>query len=201
MTQPQHKFQKILSNFGHLWIFGQKTGFCSREVMHRVRPFRLGSPFQEKFSFLDFSCKNILTQKRSRNFTKFWASRRSKNKQKMTFYHLFDTQEAVLGDCNFGGVNGHQIPKFNLGWKLDIPSFPTSLRSPHWDTWKCLKSYSKCARPLENQRTTSWEIFTEIVPTAQQNTVLTRFDFLEWILILLDVNDVILWCFDTFYLF
>lgn len=29
-------------------------------------------------------------------------------------------------------------------------------------------------------------------PTAQQNVVVTRFDFLEWILILLDVNDVVL---------
>jgi len=110
----------------------------------------------------------------------------------MTFCHLFDTQEAVLGDCNFGGANGHQIQKFHLGWKVDIQTFPTSPLLPHLDTWKCLKSCSKGARPVQNQCATRWAIFTEIVPTAQQNAVLTRFDFLEWILILLDVNDVIL---------
>ena len=126
------------TNFKNIWaflviceFFGQKTCFLHQEVAHHARPFRLGGPFQEKFAFLDLSCKNTLAQWRSRNFTKFWASRRSKNKQKMTFCHLFDTQEAVLGDFNFGGENGHQIQKFHLGWKLDIQTFPTSPLLPH----------------------------------------------------------------------
>ena len=52
----------------------------------------------------------------------------------MTFCDIFDTQKAVLGDFNFGGVHDHQIPKFHLGWKLDSQTFPTSLLLPHLDT-------------------------------------------------------------------
>ena len=68
----------------------------------------------------------------------------------MTFCHFLDTQEAVLGDCNFGVDNGHQIEKFHLGWKLDINTFPTSLLLPHLDAGKCLKSWLKGALCVEN---------------------------------------------------
>ena len=68
----------------------------------------------------------------------------------MTFCHFLDTQEVVLGDCNFGGANGHQIEKLHLGWKVDIPTFPTSLLLPHLDAWKCLKSWLKSALRVEN---------------------------------------------------
>ena len=78
----------------------------------------------------------------------FWASRKSKNKQKMTFCHIFETQKAVLGDCNFGGTNDHQIQKFQLGWKVDSQNFPTSLLLLNLDTWKCPKSGPKGARPV-----------------------------------------------------
>ena len=68
----------------------------------------------------------------------------------MTFYHFFDTQEAVLGDCNFRGENGDQIQKFHLGWKVDIQSFPTSPLLPHVDVAKFLKSWLKGAPRVEN---------------------------------------------------
>ena len=71
-----------------------------------------------------------------------------KTSKKMTFCLIFDTQKAVLGDCNFGGANDHQIQKFHLGWKVDIQTFPTSPLLPHLDTWKCLKSALKGARPI-----------------------------------------------------
>ena len=112
---PNPNFKKFGENFVNCEFFVPNTGFLHQQVAHHARPFRLGGPFQEKFAFLDFSCKNTLSQQIPRNFTKFWASGRSKNKQKMTFCHLFDTQEAVLGDGNFGGANGHQIQKFYLG--------------------------------------------------------------------------------------
>jgi len=79
----------------------------------------------------------------------------------MTFCHFFDTQEAVLGDCNFGGENGHQIHKFHLGWKVDIQTFPTSPILPHLDTGKCLKIWPKGALRVENQGATHQAIFTE----------------------------------------
>jgi len=94
----------------------------------------LATPFWENSAFMDFSWKVTHAQPLPRNFIKFWASRKSKNKQKMTFCLIFDTQKAVLGDCNFGGANDHQIQKFHLGWKLDIHTFPTSPLLPHLDT-------------------------------------------------------------------
>ncbi|MCY6524785.1 hypothetical protein, partial [Actinobacillus pleuropneumoniae] len=60
------------------------------------------------------------------------------------------TQGAVLGDCNFGAANDHQIEKYHLGWKVDIQTFPTSLLLPHLDAGKCLKSWLKGALRVEN---------------------------------------------------
>lgn len=102
---------------------------------------------------------------------KFWASRKSKNKQKMTFCHIFDTQKAVLGDCNFGGANDHQIQKFELGWKVDIQIFPKRLLLPHLDTYKCPKSALKGARPVQEWRATHQANYSEFQFTAQQNVV------------------------------
>ena len=108
----------------------------------------------------------------------------------MTFCHIFDTQKAVLGDCNFGGENDNQIQKFQLGWKLDSQTFPTSLFLLHLDTWKCPKSGPKGARPVKKWRATHQANCSGFQPTAQQNAVLTVFDFLEAIFILLVLNDV-----------
>ena len=51
------------------------------------------------------------------------------------------------------------------------------------------------------RRATHQAICSGIQPTAQQNAVLTRFDFLELILILLVVNDVIYDTLTLMYLF
>ena len=150
-------FKKFGEIFVNCEFFVPHTGFCSQHVARHARPSRWATPFQENSAFLDFSCKDTLSQQFPRNFTKFWASRKSKNKQKMTFCHLFDTQEAVLGDCNFGGANDHQIQKFHLGWKVDIQTFPTSPLLPHLDTWKYLKISSKVARPVQKEGATRWE--------------------------------------------
>ena len=117
---------------------------------------------------------------------KFWASRKSKNKQKMTFCHIFELQKAVLGDCNFGEANDHQIQKFQSGWKVYSKTFPTSLLLLNWDTGKCPKYGPKGARPVRQRRATRQENCSGFQPTTQQNTVLTVFDFLELIFILLD---------------
>ena len=131
---PSPNFKKFGENFVNCEFFVPHIGFLPQRVAHSARPFRWEGPFQEKFTFLDFSGQNTLAQQVPRNFTKFWASRRSKNKQKMTFCHLFDTQEEILGDRHFGGANGHQIQKFHLGWKLYIQTFPTIPMLPHLDT-------------------------------------------------------------------
>ena len=117
---PSPNFKKFGENFVNCEFFVPKTSFLHQWVTRRARPFHWATPFWENSEFLDFSFKDTLSQPFPRNFTKFWASRKSKNKQKMTFCHIFDIQEAVLGDCNFGGANDHQIPKFHLGWKVDI---------------------------------------------------------------------------------
>ena len=87
----------------------------------------------------------------------------------MTFCHIFDTQEAVLGDCNFGGANDNQIQKFHLGWKVDIQTFPTSPLLPQLDTWNCLKSSSKGARPIR-------QFSQDFIYSSGIRPVLTSFD-------------------------
>ena len=86
----------------------------------------------------------------------------------MTFCHFFDTQEAVLGDCNFGGANGHQIQKFHLGWKVDIQKFPKSPLLPHLDAEKCPKSGLKGMLHVENWRATHQDIFSSFHLPAQE---------------------------------
>ena len=68
----------------------------------------------------------------------------------MTFCHFLDTQEVVLGDCNFGGANDYQIEKFHLGWRVDIQNFPESPLVPHLNAGKCLKKWPE-------RRATRWE--------------------------------------------
>lgn len=88
--------------------------------------------------------------------------------QKMTFCHFLDTQGAVLGDCNFGGENDHQIEKFHLGWKVDIHKFPTILLLPHLDAGKFLKSGLKGALRVEIRRATHQDIFHILHLLAQE---------------------------------
>jgi len=60
-----------------------------------------------------------------------------------------DTQEAVLGECTFGGANGHQIGKIHLGWEVDIQGFPTSQPELSLDVGKCFKISLKGALRVE----------------------------------------------------
>ena len=57
-----------------------------------------------------------------------------------------------MGECTFGGENGHQIGKFHLGWKLDIQTFPTSYCDLNLDTGKCPESRWKGARRIGLRR-------------------------------------------------
>ena len=86
----------------------------------------------------------------------------------MTFCHFFETQKAVLGDCNFGGANDHQIQKFQLGWNVDSQTFPKILLLLHLDTWKCPKSGPKDKRPVRQRYETRWAVFTGNSSTAQE---------------------------------
>ena len=105
-----------------------------------------GNSILGKLSIFGFFMKSYTCSAIAKKFYQVLGLQKVKKKQKMTFCHIFDTQKAVLGDCNFGGENDHQIQKFHLGWKVDIQNFPTSPLLPHLDTWKCLKSCSqRCA--------------------------------------------------------
>ena len=144
IAQISRNLEKILSFVNFL---------CNLQVFpingsNPPRPFIMATPFDQNSAFPDFSWKFTYAHPLPRDFVKFWASRKSKNKQKMTFCHIFETQKAVWGDCNFGVENDHQIQKFQLGWKVDSENFPTSLLLPNLDTWKCPKISLKGARPI-----------------------------------------------------
>jgi len=55
------------------------------------------------------------------------------------------TQEAILGECTFGGANGHQIGKFHLGWKVDRQGFLERQPKLNLDFRNCLKISRKVA--------------------------------------------------------
>jgi len=54
-----------------------------------------------------------------RSLGKFSVLRRSKTPKKLPLCPYFDTEDAVLGDCNLGQANDIQIENFHLGWKVD----------------------------------------------------------------------------------
>jgi len=97
--------------------------------------------------------------------------------QKMTFCHFLDTQEAVLGDCIFGGENWHQIEKFHLGWRVDIQTFPTSPLVPHLDARKFPKSGLKGALRVEKWRATHQGNLPVFHLQLRKTQHLTSFDF------------------------
>jgi len=68
--------------------------------------------------------------------------------QNLTFYPFFELQKPVLGELSFDRANDLQIQKFQLGWKVDSQTFPTSYFAPDLDTGKALKQSCECARPV-----------------------------------------------------
>jgi len=61
------------------------------------------------------------------------------------------TQEAVLGELTFGGVNGGQMEKFHLSWKVDRHKFTISKLGANLELRKAYKSGSKQVLHIENQ--------------------------------------------------
>jgi len=51
----------------------------------------------------------------------------------------------VLGEWTFGGVNGGQIEKFHLGWKVDRQAVPKTTPIAHLDIGTASKSGPKQA--------------------------------------------------------
>ena len=94
-----------------------------------------------------------------RILTSFGFPKGSKTPQKWPFCHFLDTQEAVLGDLIFGGVNGKKIHKLHLGWKVDRQSFPTSYPALNLDSGKALKINLKVARHIEISGAAHWEFW------------------------------------------
>ena len=133
--------------------------------MRRVIP---APPFDKKTEFPDFSCKVTYAHGWTWHFMKFWASRKSKNMQNLTFCHFFELQKSVLGELRFDRANEFQIQKFQLGWKLDSQTFPTSLLLPNLATYKCPKYGSKGALHVRQGGATCWAVFTGNSSTAQE---------------------------------
>jgi len=84
-----------------------------------------------------------------RSLGQFWVLRRSKTPKKWPLCPYFDTQEAVLGDCSFGGTNRHQIQTFHLSRKVDRHGFSTSTLGLNLDFGKGFKTSSKVARHIQ----------------------------------------------------
>jgi len=70
----------------------------------------------------------------------------------------FGTFWPVLGDLIFDRSNQLQIEKFQLGWKVDSNTFPTSYPAPDSDTGKASKKPPAKARPV-GRCATRWEPF------------------------------------------
>ena len=93
----------------------------------------------------------------------------------MTFRPFLDTQEEVLGECIFGGENGYEIKKFHLGWKVDIPKFPTSQPELNFDAMKCPKSGLKGVLGVEIWRTTHQGIFQFFISSSGKRNQFYQF--------------------------
>ena len=122
----------------------------------------------------------------------FWASRRSKYMKNLTFCHFFELQKAVLGELVFDRANELQIQKFQLSWKVDSQTFPTSPLLLNLATCKYLKQSCECARPVKQGGATSQAVFCQIALYSPENADLTQFDFLGWKMIIFDVIIVTL---------
>ena len=72
--------------------------------------------------------------------TSFGPPKGPKTPKKFPLRHFLATQEAILGDCNFGGENGLQIKKFKLFHNLDSQEFIMSYLVPNLDLGKPSKS-------------------------------------------------------------
>ena len=132
----------------------------------------------ENFAFLEFSCKNTLAYGWVSDFMEIWASKGSKCMQILTFCPFFEFQKVVLGDLIFEGSNQLQIQKFQLGWKLDFQTFPTSYPAPNLDFGKALKQSFKKVRPVKLRGATTQANLPVFDQFGQQSTVFTLVDYL-----------------------
>ena len=117
----------------------------------------------------------------------FWASKRSKYMQNLTFCPFFELQKPVLGELSFYRANDLQIQKFQLGWKVDSQTFPTSYPAPNYYACKCLKQSSQCAQPVRQMCATCQANFARFHCNSSEKHSLTWFDFLRLMMILFDV--------------
>ena len=130
-------------NFWEFWVilefFGNLQVLASQRVSPPARPFVIVAPFGKNSEFLDLAWNVTLAHPLVRNFIELWASKRSKCMQNLTFCPFFELQKQVLGELSFDRSNDLQIQKFQLGWKLDSQTFPTSYRVPNSDNGKASK--------------------------------------------------------------
>ena len=94
-TAPSTNF---FGSFGSFLAFlGNLQVLAPQQVSPPVRPFIMATQFGKNSAFLDFSCKVTHAYGWTWIFTGFWASKRSKYMQNLTFCPFFELQEAVLG--------------------------------------------------------------------------------------------------------
>ena len=88
-TNPKFfwEFWVILAFFGNLQVL------APQRVSPPVRPFVMAAPFCKNSAFLDLSCKITYAHGWTWVFMGFWASRRSKYMQNLTFCPFFELQK------------------------------------------------------------------------------------------------------------
>ena len=93
--KPSHSSnpKKIWEFWVILAIFGNLQVLAPQRVSPPVRPFVMAAPFCKNSTFLDFSCKVTYAYGWTWVFMEFWASRRSKYMQNLTFCPFFELQK------------------------------------------------------------------------------------------------------------
>ena len=120
MKDTRPKFQEILDTLCNFEIFGlKKRFFLSNTPRHRRYALSWLGILKNGLHFWIFHRKIWIPSHGQEILTGFELPKRSKTPQKRPFFPFLDTQEAVLGELNFGRENEDQIQKFHLFWKVD----------------------------------------------------------------------------------
>jgi len=102
------KFGEVLDIFEFL---RQKTSFFGRCGTTLL----MGAFISKKYLHFWNKHENLCMLRNGYEFlTSSGPPKRTKTPKKCPLYHFLATQEEVLGDCIFGGENGHQIKMFKL---------------------------------------------------------------------------------------
>ena len=154
-TNPKKnwEFWVILEFFWKFTGFGFSTGLTPGETLcHR-------SSVLQKLNIFGFFMQSYTCLLMDLSFHGVLGLQKVKIQPNFDFLPLFWAAEVVLGELTFDYANDLQIKKFQLGWKVDSETFPTSYPKPHSDTGKASKQGSKVRDPLSWMCAIRWGNF------------------------------------------